>query len=143
MIRSTIHEWLSATFGVVVVEDITQEKVEKAISYDLTGAPINIRIMSDTSMTFEFSMSIQFRCPNGFAGIGWISETLNKTQNRPTGFNMVSSTGTESVEYSSKSEMIISKSVNVNITIERNKVRELIKCVHINGGLNCGECLNE
>ena len=77
MMRPTIHQWLSSVFGLVIVEDITQTKVEKSISYDLTASPINVRHKSDDMIFFDFEMTVQFRCPNGFAGIGWLSTKLN------------------------------------------------------------------
>ena len=140
MIREPIHQWLSATYGLPVVEDITQTAVEQVISYNLVGQPINIRHESDKSVLFEFGIDIQFRCPNGFDGIGFLSIGLIDAYNHPLGFNLVSATGLEVVEHLNNTEMIISKPVTGFVVIEHNMIRELIKCIHMVDGLNCDEC---
>ena len=140
MIRKSIHEWLSAVYGLPVVEDITQTKVEQVIGYDLTSAPINVRHESDAFVKFEFELIILLRCPNGFSGIGFLSLGLLDIGKMPTGFNLVSSTGTETVEHLNNTEMIISKPVTGFVKLEYDMLRELIKCVHMVDGLNCNEC---
>lgn len=140
MIRKSIHQWLSAAYGLPVVEDIEQTAVEKAISYDLAGQNIQIQIKSDDLVKFSFDVSVQFRCPNGFAGIGFLTLGLANPDNQPAGFNLHSTSGTETVEYETKTEMIISKPVSGYVELEYNMIRELIECVHFTEGLNCYDC---
>lgn len=142
MIRKTLTEWLSAVYQLPVVEDAGQTDVEQAISYDLSYAPIDVRIKSDELIKFEFQVMVNYRCPNGFAGIGFLTTRLSDATNQPKGFNLASTDGAEQVQYETKTEMIISKILSGYIELDYNKARELIKCVKFDDGLPCNETCN-
>lgn len=144
MIRKTIEQWLKASFRLPVYEDFEQTNVEKSVSYDLTQRNIKVRNQSDTGLWFEVNMRVLFRCPAGFAGIGYLSAVLADKKQHVPDFNLVSVEGYEVVEYDTKTEMIISKPIQARVFVEYNKVRDLIKCVQIEGALECLEgCNNE
>ncbi len=139
MIRKMLHDWLHAAYTLPVVEDITQTKIESAIGYNLQIAPINVRVAADEKITFEVTFDIQYRCPNGVAGIGFLTLGLNDKDKQIPGFKIVSVDGVEIVEYMTKTEMIISKPVTAHINIEYNQTREIIKCIKFEEGLNCND----
>ena len=140
MIRKTLHDWIAAAYRLPVVEDITQTKVEQAISFSLENSPVLVRVKSDDIVKFNFDVTIQYRCPNGFPGIGFLTMGLIDADNQPPGFNLVGYDGAEIIDYQTKTEMIISKVVSGFMEVERNKIRELIKCVDMVGGLECHSC---
>jgi hypothetical protein len=139
MIRKQIEQWLAAVYQLPIVEDFTQTKVEKSISYSLQGFPVDVSIKSDDKIRFEFDISVMFRCPNGIAGIGFLSTALADLKNRPPDFGLSSPNSSENIEYQSMTEMIISKQLHGFIEIENNRVRELLKCVHFPQGLDCND----
>ena len=132
MVREPIKNWLSAVFGLPVVEDFDQTKVEQSISYDLSASAIKVRYADGHgTVVFDFDLTIAYRCPNGFAGVGFISVTLANKDKQIDGFGLQSTQGAESIAYQTKTEMIITKTVNARVTVEYNKVRELIKTVNL------------
>jgi hypothetical protein len=132
MVREPIKNWLSAVFSLPVVEDFEQTKVEQSISYDLATSPIKIRYQNGGGeVVFDFPLTIAYRCPNGFEGIGFLSVKLADTAKHIDGFDLQSTEGAELIVYATKTEMIITKTVHARITIEYDKVRELIKQVNL------------
>lgn len=132
MVRTTIKNWLTAVFQLPVVEDFDQTNVEQSISYDLSTSPIKIRYANEGGLvTFDFNLDILYRCPNGFAGIGFLSTRLADKTKQIEGFNLQSIEATEKITYESLTEMLITKTVRARVEIEYNKVRELIKTVNI------------
>lgn len=140
MIRKAINEWLSAVYKLPVVEFFNETITEKTVSYDLTTSPILVRPTGEGNIRFEFNIDVLYRCPNGEAGIGFLTLGLADTSNRPPSFNLVSAQGQESITYQTKTEMIISKTLTGFVEVQANQARELLKCVEFEDGLECNKC---
>ena len=136
MVREPIQKWLNSVFNLPVVEDFDQTKTEQTISYDLTSQNISVRY-TEGKITFDFSFDILYRCPNGFAGIGFLSLALADRNKQVSGFNLTSVDAVETIVYANKSEMVISKPVYASVTLEYNQVRELIKFINFEDALSC------
>jgi hypothetical protein len=132
MVREPLKNWLSAVFGLPIVEDMEQTKVEQSIGYDLATSPIKIRYQDGGGeVVFDFPVTIIYRCPNGYQGIGFLSVKLADKSKQIDGFQLQSTEGAEVVNYQTKTEMIITKTVHARVIIEYNKVREIIKQVNL------------
>lgn len=115
-----------------IVEDMEQTKVEQSIGYDLATSPIKIRYQDGGGeVVFDFPVTIIYRCPNGYQGIGFLSVKLADKSKQIDGFQLQSTEGAEVVNYQTKTEMIITKTVHARVIIEYNKVREIIKQVNL------------
>lgn len=132
MVRKQIKQWLSSIFELPVVEDFDQTNVERSISYNLASQPIKIRHSNEGGkVVFDFPLQIIYRCPAGFAGIGFLTVKLADKEKQIEGFNLKSTDASETINYESLEEMIITKTVHAQIEIEYNKIRELIKQVNL------------
>ena len=137
MIRKSINHWLNALFALEVVEDITQTKLEKAIGFDLSGSTIRPKVRQDKSIYFEFDFTLVFRCPASYAGIGFLTLSVNSIKKRTAGMTILGLENTERVEHINNTEMIISKQVHATLELEYNQVREQIKDINFEDDLPC------
>lgn len=131
MVRKQIHEYLSSIFSIPIVHDILQTKTEKSIGYTLSEE-IGVRYSAGSRpLIFDFSFYVNFRCPNGFEGIGFLTSKLSETNKIINGFKLKTVSGHEKITHQSITEMIISKKIHAQIVIDYNLVKEKIKKIEM------------
>lgn len=129
MIRNNLKKWLSSVFELPIVEEFNETKVEQEILFNIVGN-IETRI-KDGMISFSLEYEIIFRCPIDFAGIGFLTLKLSDSEKKIDGLVCSQCNSAESVEYASKTEMIIKKKMSAKFSIEYNKCREKIKIFNI------------
>lgn len=124
---NTLEEILALTLQLPIVQDITQTKVARCISYQITRD--RVRTVADSRQTHELAATISLRAENGYDALGWLSARLAAGVPSGAGWRIMSTGGEESVDYVSMGEIIISLPVTVQMTIHHDEVKETIKSV--------------
>lgn len=124
-----VEEFLASTYNLPVVQDITQTKISKAIGYQI--GEVKVRTQKDSHQTQQVALTVYLRAENGYDSIGYLTQKL--TDSRPSGTDWkVHLTGdTEIVEYEQKTEIILSTTCTIMITINHDQVREVIKSIEM------------
>lgn len=123
----TLEEILAVTFRLPIVQDATQTKVERCISYQI--ARDRVRTVADSKQTHQLTATITLRSDSGYDALGWLSAKLAGGVPSGAGWRIMAAGAEESVDYISQGEIHVSLEVIVSMTIQHDQVKEVIKTV--------------
>jgi hypothetical protein len=123
-----IGQYLTETFELPIVADVTQHQNEQVVSYTID----TIRVRNEEGgQKFELGVTCYWRNPNGYDSIGLLTQRLNNNPANEPEFEVNSTSGTETIEYIQKTEIILSKSITIHLTANKDVTRERIKSIII------------
>ena len=130
MVIKQIEAFLTATFGLPIVADITQTKIENCVSY-LIQSDIEVKNKIDCYQSLSLNITVYFRAINGYDSIGFLSHKIGKSKANHVNdhFYIANVSASESVEYESTTEIVISKDITIMMRANNDQVLERIKTI--------------
>ena len=127
MVEKQIEQFLSATFSLPVVRDVTQTKIEQAIGYSITTIAVNN--VKDRFQSLTLGVRLELRSANGYDAIGFLSHKIGLSERGIAGdaFHLFNVSGTEQIEYVDINEVILSKDITIMLRANYDEVAERIK----------------
>lgn len=126
---NTVEEILAITFQLPIVQDATQTKVERAISYQITND--SVRTISDSRQHHQLALTLTLRAENGYDSLGWMSARLAGGPSSGEEWRITAVGAQETVDYETKGEILISRAVIIAATIHHDQVKEVIKTINM------------
>lgn len=126
MLEHTIENYLTETFHKPVSKDIGQSKMEKVIGYAIDY--IDASSIEAGYQTLDVHMVVFYRCENGYDELGFLSRMLKAAKNTEN-IKKGHFTKREVVEAKEGRTMIVSKEIQLTVTLEVDLVKEPIKAI--------------
>lgn len=123
-----IEEFLHDVFGLPVVKDLGQTKIERVIEYRVTANKTVSR--QESTQTMQPTVSVSLRAENGYDSMGWLNAKLSAARSEKE-CKLIFTSPNESVEYISPTEVIFTCSITLLCAVQMDVVKERIKKINV------------
>ena len=131
MVEQKIKSYLNAVFKLPIVANLSDTKVERAISFDIET--IKISNKNNNRQDIILDVRIYFRCPNGYDSIGYLSQKIGKSYAGEdlSNFSVSSASASEEIVIKTSTEIVLSKKITIKLEANEDQIREKIKNIEL------------